>query len=72
MRARALYSNEADSTDELSFTKGDILIVVQRDAEDGWWQCTRLKEWICQKSFFPIENLKIIESYLSSHYSGFE
>lgn len=37
--ARALYNNVSEAPDELSFSKGDILEVVEKDA-NGWWLCS--------------------------------
>ena len=41
MLARALYDNLADAPDELSFRKGDIVTVIERDVDGliGWWLC---------------------------------
>ncbi|KAF7215144.1 breast cancer anti-estrogen resistance protein 1 isoform X2 [Nothobranchius furzeri] len=40
--AKALYDNLAESPDELSFRKGDIMTVLERDTQglDGWWLCS--------------------------------
>ncbi|KAJ3596313.1 hypothetical protein NHX12_002722, partial [Muraenolepis orangiensis] len=40
--AKALFDNVAESPDELSFRKGDIMTVVERDTQglDGWWLCS--------------------------------
>ncbi|KAM7002469.1 breast cancer anti-estrogen resistance protein 1 isoform 1-T1 [Tautogolabrus adspersus] len=40
--AKALYDNVAESPDELSFRKGDIMTVMERDTQglDGWWLCS--------------------------------
>uniref|UniRef100_A0A3B3CN73 Breast cancer anti-estrogen resistance protein 1 n=1 Tax=Oryzias melastigma TaxID=30732 RepID=A0A3B3CN73_ORYME len=40
--AKALYDNVAESPDELSFRKGDIMTVLERDTQglDGWWLCS--------------------------------
>jgi len=42
LTARALYSNVADSPEELSFSQGDILRVLERDVNGltGWWLCS--------------------------------
>ncbi len=39
--AKALYDNLADAPDELSFRKGDIVTVIERDVDGivGWWLC---------------------------------
>ncbi|XP_063510612.1 breast cancer anti-estrogen resistance protein 1 isoform X4 [Pongo pygmaeus] len=40
--AKALYDNVAESPDELSFRKGDIMTVLEQDTQglDGWWLCS--------------------------------
>lgn len=40
--ARAVYDNAADSPDELSFTQGDVLVVLEQAVPNmaGWWLCS--------------------------------
>uniref|UniRef100_A0A8C5PIF0 Embryonal Fyn-associated substrate n=1 Tax=Leptobrachium leishanense TaxID=445787 RepID=A0A8C5PIF0_9ANUR len=40
--ALALYDNAAESPEELSFRKGDVMLVIERDAPalGGWWRCS--------------------------------
>ncbi|XP_029437272.1 embryonal Fyn-associated substrate-like, partial [Rhinatrema bivittatum] len=40
--AKALYDNAAETAEELSFRKGDIMMVVERDTAGlrGWWLCS--------------------------------
>ena len=42
MLARAKYSNNAETSDELSFRQGEVLNVLQKDFEglEGWWLCS--------------------------------
>ncbi|XP_021048476.1 cas scaffolding protein family member 4 [Mus pahari] len=39
--ARALYDNHADCSDELAFSRGDILTIVEQNVpeSEGWWKC---------------------------------
>lgn len=39
--ARALYDNRPDCSDELAFSRGDILTIVEQNVpeSEGWWQC---------------------------------
>ncbi|XP_041436113.1 embryonal Fyn-associated substrate isoform X2 [Xenopus laevis] len=40
--AQALYDNSAESPEELSFRRGDVMLVLERDAPSlgGWWRCS--------------------------------
>lgn len=39
--ARARYNNEAEARDELSFRKGDIVTVLEKNyGAEGWWLCS--------------------------------
>ncbi|XP_074865007.1 breast cancer anti-estrogen resistance protein 1 [Carettochelys insculpta] len=40
--AKALYDNVSESPDELSFRKGDIMTVLERNTQglEGWWLCS--------------------------------
>jgi len=42
LRAKALFSNVADTPEELSFEAGSVLTVVEVDVAGaaGWWLCT--------------------------------
>uniref|UniRef100_A0A8C5P648 Cas scaffolding protein family member 4 n=1 Tax=Jaculus jaculus TaxID=51337 RepID=A0A8C5P648_JACJA len=39
--ARALYDNHPDCSDELAFSRGDILTVLEQNVpeSEGWWKC---------------------------------
>ncbi|XP_033623041.1 cas scaffolding protein family member 4 isoform X1 [Fukomys damarensis] len=39
--ARALYNNRPDCSDELAFSRGDILTILDQDVpeSEGWWKC---------------------------------
>ncbi|GAB1287266.1 Cas scaffolding protein family member 4 [Apodemus speciosus] len=39
--ARALYDNHPDCSDELAFSRGDILTIVEQNVpeSEGWWKC---------------------------------
>ncbi|KAF2358532.1 SH3 domain [Trinorchestia longiramus] len=56
--ARALYSNTAESPDELEFRKDDLLTVLEQNTAglEGWWLCSlRGRQGIC-----PGNRLRII------------
>ncbi|CAF1320545.1 unnamed protein product [Adineta ricciae] len=36
----ALYPFKAQNTDELSFAKGDVIIITQAPTDGGWWEGT--------------------------------
>ena len=40
-KARALYDNYSDTSDELSFLRDDILEIIEKDYDgmEGWWLC---------------------------------
>ncbi|XP_056009283.1 enhancer of filamentation 1-like isoform X3 [Ostrea edulis] len=40
--AKALYDNIAETPDELAFRRGDVLTVIEQDANglEGWWLCS--------------------------------
>ncbi|KAM3940246.1 embryonal Fyn-associated substrate [Leptodactylus fuscus] len=40
--AQALYDNAAESPEELSFRRGDVMLVLEQDppALSGWWRCS--------------------------------
>ena len=37
VRCRALYDCEADNEDELSFSEGEVLLLIKKE-EDEWWE----------------------------------
>ena len=39
--ARALYDNQAETEDELSFKADEIVTVLEKNADEmeGWWKC---------------------------------
>ncbi|CAO2577501.1 Cas scaffolding protein family member 4 [Lemmus lemmus] len=41
MLARALYDNHPDCSDELAFSRGDILTILEQNVpeSEGWWKC---------------------------------
>lgn len=64
VKAKAIYDNMAESVDELAFRRGDILDVVEQNADglDGWWLCSlRGRVGLC-----PGNRLRIIDFDTSS------
>ena len=52
LKALALYTNEAEDNDELSFKTNDLLLVVQENWQEGWHLCQ-----VCN-SRIMVEHLK--------------
>ncbi|XP_061679838.1 breast cancer anti-estrogen resistance protein 1 isoform X2 [Syngnathoides biaculeatus] len=63
--AKALYDNAAESPDELSFRKGDILTVLERDTQglDGWWLCSLHG----RQGIVPGNRLKVLVGMYDKH-----
>ena len=64
VKAKAIYDNIAESVDELAFRRGEILDVVEQNADglDGWWLCSlRGRVGLC-----PGNRLRIIDFETSS------
>ena len=42
MLAKALYDNDAETEEEISFHRGDVVTVLQLDPNglEGWWLCS--------------------------------
>lgn len=64
MYAKALYDNVADTPDELTFKRGEILNVIEQDTDGltGWWLCSlrgRQVNTIIFLSIFSITHLEI-------------
>ncbi|XP_006002463.1 breast cancer anti-estrogen resistance protein 1 isoform X1 [Latimeria chalumnae] len=66
--AKALYDNVAESPDELSFRKGDIMTVLERNTQglDGWWLCSLHG----RKGIVPGNRLKILVGMYDKKQSG--
>ncbi|XP_068142500.1 breast cancer anti-estrogen resistance protein 1 isoform X2 [Drosophila tropicalis] len=65
--AKAIYDNYADTPDELTFKKGDMLTVIEQDTEGikGWWLCSLYnRQGLC-----PGNRLRIMNSYDSGCFS---
>ncbi|CAL8320299.1 unnamed protein product [Gadus morhua 'NCC'] len=66
--AKALFDNVAESPDELSFRKGDIMTVLERDTQglDGWWLCSLHG----RQGIVPGNRLKILVGMYDSKQGG--
>ncbi|XP_030068500.1 cas scaffolding protein family member 4 [Microcaecilia unicolor] len=58
--AKALYDNKAESSDELTFRKGDILMVLEQSilGSEGWWKCSLLG----RQGLAPANRLQVLPS----------
>jgi enhancer of filamentation 1 len=64
VKAKAIYDNIAESVDELAFRRGEILDVVEQNADglEGWWLCSlRGRVGLC-----PGNRLRVIDFETSS------
>lgn len=54
MYAKALYDNVADTPDELTFKRGEILNVIEQDTDGltGWWLCSLRGRQVIYHNFF--------------------
>ncbi|XP_038069899.1 breast cancer anti-estrogen resistance protein 1-like isoform X2 [Patiria miniata] len=65
--ARALYDNNAEAPDELSFRKGDIVSVLEQNTSglEGWWLCSLNG----RQGIAPGNRLKILAGMYESPHS---
>uniref|UniRef100_A0A673J186 Breast cancer anti-estrogen resistance protein 1 n=1 Tax=Sinocyclocheilus rhinocerous TaxID=307959 RepID=A0A673J186_9TELE len=63
--AKALYDNVAESPDEMSFRKGDIMTVLEWDTQglEGWWLCSLHG----RQGIVPGNRLKILVGMYDKH-----
>jgi enhancer-of-filamentation protein 1 len=64
VKAKALYDNIAENVDELAFRRGEILDVIEQNADgmEGWWLCSlRGRIGLC-----PGNRLRVIDYETSS------
>lgn len=64
--AKALYDNVAETPDELAFKRGDVLSILEQDANglEGWWLCSfRGKQGIA-----PGNRLKLLSGMTENGY----
>ncbi|XP_039624022.1 relA-associated inhibitor [Polypterus senegalus] len=51
----ALWNNESQNLDELSFRDGDMVTILQRDDDDGWWMASLCgREGLVPKNYFGL------------------
>ncbi|KAG2469042.1 IASPP inhibitor, partial [Polypterus senegalus] len=51
----ALWNNESQNLDELSFRDGDMVTILQRDDDDGWWMASLCgREGLVPKNYFGV------------------
>ncbi|XP_029466650.1 cas scaffolding protein family member 4 isoform X2 [Rhinatrema bivittatum] len=58
--AKALYDNKAECSDELTFRRGDILMVLEQSilGSEGWWKCSLLG----RQGLAPANRLQLLPS----------
>jgi Variant SH3 domain len=69
MMAIALYDNEADADDELSFTRGQSLRVLSDECDglDGWWKCSTLDRGMgCRIGLVPANRVRLVGEMTTS------
>lgn len=57
MYARALFDNQAETEDELSFKTNDMILVLEKNADEmeGWWKCKLGdKEGLCPANYLEL------------------
>ena len=66
--AKALYNNTAESPEELTFSQGDILNIIQKDVNglSGWWLCS----FNGKMGIAPGNRLRILDSEKTRNPSG--
>jgi len=63
--AKALFDNDAETGDELSFKRGDVITVLEQETGglEGWWLCSlRGKQGIA-----PANRLKMLTGVVANH-----
>ena len=63
--AKALYDNIAETPEEIAFSRGDILTVLERDTRglEGWWLCM-LRD---KTGIAPGNRLRVLAGMYSPH-----
>lgn len=66
--AIAMYDNNADTDDELSFCRGDLLVVIEVDYQglEGWWLCCAADGQ--RRGLVPSNRLRLITDKSQAYY----